>query len=111
MSTSIRLDRSDKAAVPANVPPAIISGLASGGYDHLAIAIGLHARNQSGTFHLFDQTSRAVVADAQMALYQRDRGAPGFEHDVHGLVVQWIDLGIGLARPAAIFRVGLPALE
>jgi hypothetical protein len=38
--------------------------------EDVAVAVGGHARYESGFFHLFQQPRRTVVADAQMALHQ-----------------------------------------
>src|SRR3989304_2074976 len=64
----------------------------------LAVAVRLHRRDEPRTFHLFDQTRSAVVADAQMPLYQRNRRAPRAQHNLDRLVVERIGFAVcGLA--------------
>src|SRR5205809_4281976 len=62
------------------------------GYQHLAIAVRLHGRYESRLLHLLDQACGAVVADAQMALNERDRRAPRAHHDLYGLIVKRVGL-------------------
>ena len=63
--------------------------------------------------HLFEQPSRPVVADAQMALYERNRCAPMLDDDLDGLIVERIGFAarlraaglrafVALARKAAL---------
>src|SRR5450759_4849548 len=59
---------------------------------HFAVAVRLHCRHHAGAFHLLDQPRRAIVADAQMALHERNRGAPRLEHDLNRLIVERIGL-------------------
>ena len=55
--------------------------------DHFAIAVALHSRDDTCGLHLLDQSRGTVVADAQIALHQRDRRPAGFDHDFHRLVI------------------------
>ena len=41
-----------------------------------------------GAAHLVDEAAGAGVADVEAALDQRDAAAAGFDHDVHGVVVE-----------------------
>src|SRR3970040_2732329 len=57
-------------------------------HQHVTGAVRLHRRHQSRPLHLLDQARRAVITDPQVALHQRDRCAPGLQHDLDGLVVE-----------------------
>ena len=62
-------------------------------YD-FAAAAPVHGRYQPGFLHGFDQARRAIVANAQMALNQRDRSAAVLENDLYSLIVQRVGLAI-----------------
>src|SRR5690606_38849323 len=51
------------------------------------IAIGLHGRDQTGLFHLLQQTSRTVIAYAQIALHGRNGRPPVLQDNFHSLVI------------------------
>src|SRR5688500_2023778 len=74
------------------------------GNQHLAVAVRLHGRDHAGSLHVLDQASGAVVADAQVALYQRDRRTAGAQHDVASLVVQRVFLARRQAVDRRLFR-------
>ena len=60
-----------------------------------------HAGYESGFLHLFQQSRGAVVADAQVALDQRDRRAAVLQHDADRLVVHRVVLAVAAAGLAA----------
>src|SRR5690606_41510037 len=62
--------------------------------DDFTVAVAAHRRHQAGTLHLLDQARRAVVADAQVALHQRDRWPSGLDDDFHRLVVERVRLAV-----------------
>src|SRR5476649_2862364 len=72
---------------------------AGGRHQDFPVAVRLHRRDDTAIFHLFKQTRRTVVADAQMALHQRDRGAPILQHYLHHLIVHRV--GLAAASPGA----------
>src|SRR5258708_19463622 len=72
-----------------------------GGNQNLPVAVRLHGRNHAGSFHILDQARRAVIADAQVALHQRDGGPSGAQNDLDRLVVKGIFLAGGLPLPRA----------
>src|SRR5690606_6371283 len=62
-------------------------GCAPCGHNNIAIAIGLHGRDQCGLLHLFEQTGGAVIANAQVPLYRRDGRTAVLENYFDGLIV------------------------
>ena len=68
------------------------------GNDEVAVAVGGHAGYESGFLHLFQQAGGAVVADAQVALHERDGRPAVLQHDGHGLIVHGIGLATALAH-------------
>src|SRR6185436_4111492 len=77
---------------------------------YFAISIRLHARHHTGPLHLLDEPRGTVIANAQMALHQRDGCAAGFEHDLHSLIVKGIGFGIAFLQPAEFAGLLLAAL-
>ena len=71
------------------------------GRQYIAVAVRLHRRHQPGALHVLDHARGAVVADAQLALHRRDRGAARLQHVGDGLVVQRIGFRARLAEFAA----------
>src|SRR5690554_2384184 len=65
------------------------------------IAIGLHGGDEPGLLHLLEQASRAVIAYAQITLHGRNGGAPVFQNDFDGLVIQGVGFSIGEAGDAS----------
>src|SRR5450759_308154 len=63
------------------------------GHQHFAVAVRLHRRDHARMLHLLDQARRAVVADPEVPLHQRDGSATRAQYDFHRLIVK----GIGLA--------------
>src|SRR5207244_754137 len=71
--------------------PLAAAGGSTAADEYLALAARLfHRADDAFGFHQVDQPRGALVADAQLALQQRDRGAPMLLHDLDGLVEQFV---------------------
>ena len=66
-----------------------------------------HAADHAGVFHVFEQARGALVADAQVALYQRDAGLAVLEHDFHCLVVHGVLFSPAKAAERIICNISL----
>lgn len=54
-------------------------------------------------FHLFDNTCRTVISDAELTLNAGNRGFTFFSDEVHGLIEQRIQLFTTVKAAAAAF--------
>lgn len=52
-----------------------------------ARSAGVHGADDAITFHALYQAGGMVVADAKMALYERDRSAAAIDDQILGLVI------------------------
>src|SRR6185503_3204221 len=78
---------------------------------YFPVSIRLHARYHAGPLHLLDEARGTVIANAQMALHQRDGRATGLEHDLHGLIVERIGFDITLLQPSELAALLFAALQ
>src|SRR5574337_801805 len=76
-------------------------------HQQLAVAVGRHRRHQPRLLHLLEQPRGAVVADAQVALHERDRRLAVLEHDRDRLVVHRVGLAVAAGRAVAVRALGV----
>jgi hypothetical protein len=65
-----------------------------GGNEDVALVDAVGRADDAFFFHDLDDARRSVVADAQAALEHGDGAALGIGHDGHGLIVDFVFLGI-----------------
>src|SRR5690606_2082011 len=70
----------------------VVAGIARP--EDIAVAVGRHRRDEAGPPHPLDQAGGPVVADAQVALHEGNRGAAALEHHRDRLVVHRVGLAL-----------------
>src|SRR5690606_2790331 len=70
----------------------VVAGVAW--HEDIAVAVGRHLRNEPGLFHLLEQAGGPVVADAQVALDEGDRGPAALQDHGDRLVVHRVGFAL-----------------